>query len=141
MALLRKAIKLTLLQPNNTRYRAFCDGLLAIYRSACKAAADQRLGDAGRQRRIGELEEQLRGLCWEHRPSERTLSNLTLPADTVERGQLNLAREIVRLMGVNELFTFVKVPGVSGTNNESERMSFVAMRWPELSSRTPFVES
>ncbi len=27
----------------------------------------------------------MRGLCWEHRPSEHTLSNLTPPADAVER--------------------------------------------------------
>ena len=111
--LLRKAIRLTLLPPQNTRSRAFCDGLLAVYRAAC-AAADRRLGDAGRQRRIDELEEQLRGLCWEHRPSDPTLSNLTPPADAVERDSVNLALEIVRLMSVSELFAFVKVPGVSG---------------------------
>jgi transposase len=125
--LLRKAIKLTLLRPQNTRYRAFCDDLLAVYRSACAAAADRRLGDAGRQRRIDELEEQLRGLCWEHRPSDHRP-----PADAVERDSINLALEIVRLMSVNELFTFVKVPGVSGTNNESER----TLRDPAQDRRT-----
>ena len=125
--LLRKAIKLTLLKPQNTRYRAFCDGLLAVYRSACASATDRRLGDAGRQRRSDELEEQLRGLCWEHRPSDHRP-----PADTVERDSRNLAAEIVRLMGVDELFTFVKVPGVSGTNNESER----TLRDPAQDRRT-----
>lgn len=46
--LLRKAIKLTLLCPERPRYRTFCDGLLALYREAQRAAADQRLGDEGR---------------------------------------------------------------------------------------------
>lgn len=53
--LLRKAIKLTLLKPDDARYRTFCDGLLAVYRSGCAAAADKRLGDTGRQGRIREL--------------------------------------------------------------------------------------
>ena len=104
----RKAIKLTLLQPGDTRYRTYCDGLLVVYRSTC-AAADRRLGGAGRQRRIAELEEQLRGLCWDHRPSAHRPS-----AGTVERDFENLALEMVRLMSANELFTFVKVPGVLG---------------------------
>ena len=135
--LLRKAIKLTLLQPENTQYRAFCDGLLNIYRSACKAAADKRLGDAGRQRRIAELEEQLRVLCWEQRPSEHgsssgCSSSGCSSSDATERDHRNLALEVVRLMSANELFTFVKVPGVSGTNNESER----TLRSPAQDRRT-----
>ena len=130
--LLRKAISLTLLPPQNTRSRAFCDGLLAVHRAACAAATNRRLGDAGRQRCIDELEEQLRGLCWEHRPSDPTLSNLTPPADAVERDSVNLAVEIVRLMSASELFAFVKVPGVSGTNNESER----TLRAPAQDRRT-----
>ena len=133
--LLRKAISLTLLPPQNTRSRAFCDGLLAVYRAACAAATNRRLGDAGRQRcidELDELEEQLRGLCWEHRPSDPTLSNLTPPADAVERDSVNLAVEIVRLMSASELFAFVKVPGVSGTNNESER----TLRAPAQDRRT-----
>lgn len=135
--LLRKAIKLTIIKPDDTRYRTFCDGLLAADRSAHAAAADKRLGDAGRQRRIAELEATLRGLCWDHRPLDRTssddaASDHTMSTDAVERDSINLAREIVRLMSANELFTFVKVPGVSGTNNESER----TLRDPAQDRRT-----
>ena len=135
--LLRKAIKLTIIKPDDTRYRTFCDGLLAVDRSAHAAAADKRLGDAGRQRRIAELEATLRGLCWGHRPPDRTssddaASDHTMSTDAVERDSINLAREIVRLMSANELFTFVKVPGVSGTNNESER----TLRDPAQDRRT-----
>ena len=140
--LLRKAIKLTIIKPDDTRYRTFCDGLLAVDRSAHAAAADKRLGDAGRQRRIAELEATLRGLCWGHRPPDRTssddaasdhtMSDHAMSTDAVERDSINLAREIVRLMSANELFTFVKVPGVSGTNNESER----TLRDPAQDRRT-----
>ena len=135
--LLRKAIKLTIIKPDDTRYRTFCDGLLAVDRSAHAAAADKRLGDAGRQRRIAELEATLCGRCWDHRPPDRTssddaASDHTMSTDAVERDSINLAREIVRLMSANELFTFVKVPGVSGTNNESER----TLRDPAQDRRT-----
>ena len=43
--LLRKAIKLTIIKLDDTRYRTFCDGLLAVDRSAHAAATDKRLGD------------------------------------------------------------------------------------------------
>jgi hypothetical protein len=113
--LLRKAIKLTLLQPDRVRYRTFLDGLLAVYREAGRVAADQRLGDKGRQRRIDHLELKLCDLCGNR------VADATPPADAAEREFLNLAYEIVRLMGDNELFTFVRVPQVPGTNNELER--------------------
>ena len=60
------------------------------------------------------------------------MSDHTMSTDAVERDSINLAREIVRLMSANELFTFVKVPGVSGTNNESER----TLRDPAQDRRT-----
>lgn len=41
--LLRKAIKLTLLEPTNGEYRRFTDRLLEIYRSAGKVQRDRRL--------------------------------------------------------------------------------------------------
>ena len=96
---------------------------------------------------IAELEATLRGLCWDHRPPDRTssddaasdhtmsdhtMSDHTMSTDAVERDSIKLAREIVRLMSANELFTFVKVPGVSGTNNESER----TLRDPAQDRRT-----
>ena len=46
--LLRKAIKLTLLEPNNEEYRQFADRLLAIYREACRVQRDGRFSDEGR---------------------------------------------------------------------------------------------
>lgn len=139
--LLRKAIRLTLLKPDDTRYRTFCDGLLAIYRSGCAAATDKRLGDAGRQRRVHELEERLRNLCWNCRHDHRAVSSRgasntpssnTPSSNTVEKDYANLAAELVRLLGANELFTFVTVSGVVGTNNISEQ----ALRDPAQDRRT-----
>jgi len=61
--LLRKAIKLTLEDRDNAVYRAFADRLIEIYRSACKVKLDGRLGDAGRQRKVAELDDEIAELC------------------------------------------------------------------------------
>ena len=53
--LLRKAIKLTLQEPDNEEYRQFTDRLLEIYRRACRVQRDGRLSDAGRSRKVKEL--------------------------------------------------------------------------------------
>ena len=123
---LRKAIKLTLLAPRNKRYREFKDGLLALYRLALRAAADKRLGPAGRQRRIDELELQLCDLC------QRRIEDSLVPPPGVERDFYNLVHELVRLMAADELFTFVRDPSVPATNNESER----SLRSPARQRRT-----
>jgi transposase len=123
--LLRKAIKLTLLEPENADYRHLADRLLEIYRKACRIQQDRRLSDAGRQRKVGELDDEILELCgpvWfaELPPSEG-------PADDYRL----LINELMRLMLARQLFTFVtaaavKTPNgqtspVSGTNNEAER--------------------
>src|SRR3954447_6434737 len=61
--LLRKAIKLTLQDPNNEDYRRFADRLLEIYGAACRVQRDGRLGDAGRARKVAALEDELFELC------------------------------------------------------------------------------
>jgi transposase len=123
--LLRKAIKLTLLEPENADYRRLADRLLEIYRKACRVQQDRRLSDAGRQRKVAELDDEIVELCgpaWfaELPPSEG-------PADDYRL----LINELMRLMIDRQLFTFVtaapvKTPHgqtmpVAGTNNEAER--------------------
>src|SRR5208283_3291516 len=54
--LLRKAIKLTLQDPIRADYRTFTDGLLEIYRAACRLQRDQRFGDAGRATKVAVLD-------------------------------------------------------------------------------------
>ena len=123
--LLRKAIKLTLLEPTNTEYRQFADRLLEIYRSACRVQSDGRLGDAGRARKVAELDDQLLELCGPVWFAE--LPPLVGAADDYRL----LCNELMRLMLAQQLFTFVtavpiatptgETAPVAGTNNEAER--------------------
>jgi transposase len=124
--LLRKAIKLTLQEPNNQEYRTFADGLLEIYRKACRVQRDGRLGDAGRQRKVAALDDEILELC-------AAVWVLELPPldASPENDYRLLVNEVMRLMLDQQLFTFVTTPAVaqpngqsepvSGTNNESER--------------------
>jgi len=123
--LLRKAIKLTLLEPTNTEYRNFTDRLLEIYRSACRVQSDKRLGDAGRARKVVVLDDEILELCWSMWEAE--LPKSEGPADDYRL----LVNEVMRLMLDRQLFTFVTAPAVTtpsgktlpipGTNNEVER--------------------
>jgi hypothetical protein len=123
--LLRKAIKLTLLEPDNAEYREFTDRLLEIYREAGRVQRDRRLGDAGRARKVGELDDEIFELCgplW---------SRELPPTDGPRNDYRLLVNELMRLMVDRELFTFVtaapteapngETQPVSGTNNEAER--------------------
>ena len=123
--LLRKAIKLTLVEPTNVEFRGMADELLAIYRAACRIQRDGRLGEAGRAKKVVELDDRIVELCggtWaaELEPGEGPNNEYRL-----------LCNELMRLMLAKELFTFVtaapvttptgEVQPVSGTNNEAER--------------------
>jgi transposase len=123
--LLRKAIKLTLQDPNNAEYRPFADRLLEIYREACRVQRDGRLGDAGRARKVAALDDEILELCLPMWLAE--LPPLEGLADDYRR----LVNEVMRLMLAKELFTFVtakpveqpngETQPVGGTNNEAER--------------------
>jgi transposase len=114
--LLRKAIRLALLYPREKTYQRFLDQLLELYRDAKRAAADERLGAEGRQRRVGDLETRLCDLCLPHD------HGTTPEMKPHERDFANLIDELLRLFLDGELFTFVLVPGVEATNNLSERL-------------------
>jgi transposase len=123
--LLRKAIKLTLQDPNHADYRRFTDRLLDIYRSARRLQCDQRFCDAGRADKVALLDDEILSLCTEMSVEGR-LADQGLDHDF----DLLLA-EVLRLMMKQELFTFVTAPpvrqpngalkAVDGTNNEAER--------------------
>jgi transposase len=113
--LLRKAIRLALLNPRKKTYQRFLDQLLALYYDAKRAAADGRLGDEGRQSRVAKLEGRLAELLRPH-PFEATV-DMTPP----QRDFTNLVNELGRLLEVEELFTFVLQPEVESTNNKMER--------------------
>jgi hypothetical protein len=123
--LLRKAIKLTLQEPNNREYRAFTDRLLEIYHAACRVQRDGRLGDAGRQRKIADLDDDIFDLC-----GAMWAEDLP-PLEGLANDYRLLVNEVMRLMLAQELFTFVtaqpveqpngETQPVGGTNNEAER--------------------
>jgi hypothetical protein len=124
--LLRKAIKLTLQEPNDPEYRALTDRLLEIYRKACRVQCDGRLGDAGRLRKVAALEDEILELCAPH---------WVLDLPPLEDGPQNdyrlLVNEVMRLLLDERLLTFVTAKAttqpnrvkqaVAGTNNEAER--------------------
>ncbi len=124
--LLRKAIKLTLLDPEVPEYRHLTDRLLEIYRSACRVQHDKRYSEAGRAARVAELEDEVLDLVAPTWAAE-------LPPH--QEGSLEddrlLCNELMRLLLEQQLFVFVTAPvttaphgetqSVAGTNNESER--------------------
>jgi transposase len=123
--LLRKAIKLTLIAPDNTEYRRVADHLLEIYREACRVQRDGRLSDAGRARKVGALNDRVLDLCGPVWFAELP------PLEGPDNDYRLLCNEVTRLLLADELFTFVTaapvttpagqtVP-VAGTNNEAER--------------------
>ena len=120
--LLRKAIKLALLYPDQPAYQRFLDDLLAVYRRARRYQQDQRLSPAGRARKVAELHDAVWDACaphqeiWEH------------PRTPEQHDFSNLVHELFRLIEHDELFTFVRQPEVDATNNESER----TLRGPAL---------
>jgi transposase len=123
--LLRKAIKLTLHEPNSPEYRWFADRLLEIYRASRRVQRDGRLGDAGRARKIAELDDELLELCGPVWAAELP------PLEGPDNDYRLLANEVMRLMLARELFTFVtakpveqpngETQTVGATNNEAER--------------------
>lgn len=123
--LLRKAIKLTLLAPDNAEYREFTDRLLEIYRAACRTQRDGRLGDAGRATKVAALDDEILELC-----GPMWFAELP-PLEGPDNDYRLLCNELMRLMLAQQLFTFVtaapvesptgKVAPVAGTNNEAER--------------------
>lgn len=116
--LIRKAIRFTLLQPDNAEYKDFLEGLLAVFTKANRSAADQRLKESGRAARVAELFDDVCELCFA-RCSDESLEPKS--GDETDREFHNLAHEVSRLSCDEELFTFVLHPAVDATNNEAER--------------------
>jgi hypothetical protein len=113
--LLRKAIKLALMYPDNKIYQTFLDQLLEIYQDAKRSAADGRLGEAGRKQRVTDLEGRLCAVIQPH--AQEPTASMKPP----EQEFAKLANELGRLVMAEELFTFVLHPDVQATNNSMER--------------------
>ena len=123
--LLRKAIKLTLLDPANAEYRRFADRLWKIYHEACRIQRDQRLSTAGRTKKVATLEDEIFDLCVAMWAAELP------PGEGAEDDYRRLCNELMRLNLAKQLFTFVtaapvqkpngEMTAVSGTNNAAEQ--------------------
>ncbi|APZ90510.1 IS66 family transposase [Fuerstiella marisgermanici] len=114
--LLRKAIRLTLLKPDNEEYQRLLDGLLEIFYAAKRHAADGRLGDAGRAAKVDELDNTLAALLVRYCAEDSDVRAADFGKDFD-----NLVSELIRLMTEEELFCFVTSPAAPATNNEAER--------------------
>jgi len=122
---LRKAIKLTLMEPANAEYRQFTDRLLEIYREACRVQRDRRLSGEGRKEKVALLDDEILELC-----APMWVAELP-PGEGSEDEYRRLCNELMRVMLAEQLFTFVtaepvekpngEMLAVSGTNNEAER--------------------
>ena len=122
---LRKAIKLTLMEPTNAEYRQFTDRLLEIYREACRVQRDRRLSAEGRKSKVAALDDEIFDLCFPIWVEELP------PGEGPEDDYRRLCNELMRVMLAEQLFTFVTAEPVekpngetlvvSGTNNEAER--------------------
>lgn len=123
--LLRKSFKLTLLHPDNAEYRRLADRLLEIYRAACRLQEDRRYGDAGRAKKVAELDDEILDLCGPVWFAELP------PLEGPDNDYRLLCNELMKLMLAEQLFTFVTATPVAapngtmcpaaGTNNEAER--------------------
>ena len=135
--LIRKAIKLTLKEPGNDRYRQFLDGLLAIDQDARPIQANQCYSAEGRQEAVQRLSDRVWDLCPVTELGEEAQERI----GTAHEFGL-LVREVFQLMTNGELFVFVttepveqpngEMKPVGGTNNEAER----TLRGPAMARKT-----
>ena len=111
---LRKAIALSLRNPENRQYARFLKSLFAIYREAVRASRDRRLS-VGRAGKVKKLESRIRMIC------RRYGEVLGESASLDEAKFVRLQNELVD--NVEKLFVFVLHPEVEATNNRSERQA------------------
>jgi hypothetical protein len=111
---LRKAIALSLRNPDNSQYNRFVKSLFAIYYDAVRASRDGRLS-RGRQGKVKRLQARIRMIC--RRYGE--ILDDTMAVDDAKF--VRLQNELVD--HVDKLFVFVLHPEVEATNNRSEHQA------------------
>lgn len=112
---LRKAIKLMLLHPEDTRYQPFFDELFAIFAAAtaAKERMQQSAARAEKAATVTELKERIRSLCTDRE------TKLNKDTDKDFREFVNLQKLLIR--NIDGLFTFIFIAEVDPTNNAAER--------------------
>src|SRR4051812_6863219 len=126
--LLRKAIKLTLQDPNNAAYRTLTDRLLEIYREACRVQRDGRLSAAGRARKVVVLDDEILDLCVANWLPNQPLSR------GLEKDYRLLVDEVLRLLVRQELLTFVTAEPTEQPNGTTKPVDGTNWTSPRLAS-------
>ena len=111
---LRKAISLSLRNPEHGQNKRFVESLFAIYYNAVRFSHDRRLS-AGRQAKASKLQARIRMIC---RRYGEVLDNAACADDAKF---VRLQNELVK--HAEKLFVFVLHPEVEATNNRSERQA------------------
>jgi len=111
---LRKAIALSLRNPDNRQYSRFVRSLFAVYYDAVRFSRDGRLS-TGRQAKVNKLQSRIRRIC------RRYGEALEQDASADEGKFVLLQNELVDHL--EKLFVFVLHPEVEATNNRSERQA------------------
>ena len=111
---LRKAIALSLRNPDNRQYARFLKSLFAIYYSAVRASHDGRLS-AGRPAKVKKLQSRIRMICRRYGEDMDDAA----PADDCKF--VLLQNELVD--NTEKLFVFVLHTEVEATNNRSEHQA------------------
>jgi hypothetical protein len=112
---LRKAIALSLRNPDNEEYKLFLKVLFVVYQDAVGRSRDRRLSNARREAEVARLQRRIRVICkrYGEMTDEKTLT------DDVKF--IRLQNELVD--HIDKLFVFVVHPDVEPTNNRSERQA------------------
>lgn len=111
---LRKAIALSLRNPDNREYARFLKLLFAVYYDAVRYSRDRRLS-VGRSAKVQKLQSRIRRIC------RRYGEMLDETASADESKFVLLQNELVDHL--EKLFVFVLHPEVEATNNRSERQA------------------
>jgi len=111
---LRKAIALSLRNPDNPQYKRFVKSLFSIYYDAVRFSRDRRLS-AGRQAKVNKLQSRIRMIC------RRYGEEMEDAAPIDDAKFVRLQNELVD--HIEKLFVFVLHPEVEATNNRSERQA------------------
>ncbi len=120
--LLRKAIRFTLLQPDNEEYKTFLNGLLDVYRAAKRASADQRLKETGRAARVSEHVDTLSALC----VSRCKADDVQVKSDDeTDHDFNNLVQEVAR---TDVRLRVVYVRAASGSERNQQRSRTITSR-------------
>jgi hypothetical protein len=111
---LRKAIALSLRNPDNRQYARFLKSLFAVYYDAVRTSRDRRVS-AGRAAKVKKLQSRIRMIC------RRYGEALDKDASVDDAKFVRLQNELVD--NTEKLFVFVLHPEVEATNNRSERQA------------------